>query len=112
MNTLTPSLPQAVKFPGGKVLTYTPADSIFDGSYNKSTFSPFFSSFFSLEFLSRTQAKGKKGLNDFKSSTFIGRFQSDGAVSMAVKGLRRNPYLPADRSMTSLFKTKLGGHEK
>jgi len=30
---------------------------------------------------------GKKGLNDFKFGTFIGRFQSKGAASIAVKGL-------------------------
>ena len=29
---------------------------------------------------------GEKGLSDFKSGTCIGRFLSDGAVSMAVKG--------------------------
>ena len=34
---LTPSLPQPVKFPGWKMLTNTPANSIFDGSNNKST---------------------------------------------------------------------------
>ena len=90
--------------------TYTPANSIFDGSYNKSTFSTLKKKY--IKILSRTQAKGKKCLNGFKSGTFFGRFQSDGAVSIAVKGLRRNPYLPADRSMTSLFKTKLGGHAK
>ena len=32
--------------------------------------------------------KGVKGLNDFKFSTFIGHFQSDGAASIAVKGLK------------------------
>ena len=32
--------------------------------------------------------RGQKGLNDFKLSTFIGRFESDGAASIAVKGLR------------------------
>ena len=31
---------------------------------------------------------GKKSLNDFKFGTFIGRFPSDGAASMAEKGLR------------------------
>ena len=31
--------------------------------------------------------RGKKGLNDFKFGTFIGRFPSDGTVSVAVKGL-------------------------
>ena len=30
-DVLTPSLPQPVKFSGSKMLTYTPADSIFDG---------------------------------------------------------------------------------
>ena len=30
---------------------------------------------------------GEKDLNDFKLGTFIGRFQRDGAASMAVKGL-------------------------
>ena len=29
----------------------------------------------------------KKSLNDFKCGTFTGRFPSDGAASMAVKGL-------------------------
>ena len=31
---------------------------------------------------------GEKGLNDLKFGTFIGCFQSDGAASMGVKGLR------------------------
>ena len=31
---------------------------------------------------------GGRGLNDFEFATFSGRFQSDGAASMAVKGLR------------------------
>ena len=31
--------------------------------------------------------KEEKGLNDFKFGTFGGRFPSDGAASMAVKGL-------------------------
>ena len=30
---------------------------------------------------------GKKSLNDFKFGTFIGRFPSDSAASIAVKGL-------------------------
>ena len=30
---------------------------------------------------------GGRSLNDFKFGTFIGRFQSDDAASMAVKGL-------------------------
>ena len=31
-----------------------------------------------------------EGLNDFKFGTFVDRFQSDGAASMAVKGLKLN----------------------
>ena len=39
--------------------------------------------------------RGKKGLNDFRFGIFIGRFESDGAASMAVKGLslRLNRYV-------------------
>ena len=56
---LTSSLPQAVKFPG-----------IF------------------IEIFSHAHAKGViKSLNDFKFDAFVGRFQSDGVESMAVKGL-------------------------
>ena len=36
---------------------------------------------------SRAHAKGKKDLNDFKFGTFVGRFPSDGAASIAVKRL-------------------------
>ena len=31
---------------------------------------------------------GEKGLNDFKFGPFVGRFWSDGAASMVLKGLR------------------------
>ena len=41
-----------------------------------------------IESLSHVHAKGRKRLNDFKFGSFIGRVQSDGAGSMAVKGLR------------------------
>ena len=41
-----------------------------------------------IEILSRAHAIGKKHPNDFKFGTFIGRFQSNDAASMAVKGLR------------------------
>ena len=34
---------------------------------------------------------GGEGLNDLKFGTFIGRFPSDGATSMAVKGLILSP---------------------
>ena len=63
--------------------TYTPANSIFDGPVTN-----LFSILCSLiEVLSCGQAKGEKGFNDFKFGTFMGRFQSVGAASMAVKGL-------------------------
>ena len=39
-----------------------------------------------IEFLSRAHVEGKR-LYDFKFGNFIGRFPSDGAASMAVKGL-------------------------
>ena len=41
-----------------------------------------------IELFLRAHAKGKKVLTDLKFGTFIGRFWSDGAASMAVKGLR------------------------
>ena len=79
---LTPSLPQPVK-----VLTYTPADSTFDG--------PVTSLLSVLNILTehfscakKEREKGaKKILNDFKFGTFVGCFPSDVAASMAVKGL-------------------------
>ena len=40
-----------------------------------------------IEILSPAHAKGRKGLDDVKFGTFTGRFPSDGAASMAVKGL-------------------------
>ena len=39
------------------------------------------------EMFSRAHAKGKKVPDDFKFGIVIGRFPSDGAASMAVKGL-------------------------
>lgn len=39
------------------------------------------------EIFSRTHAKLKKGLNDFKIGTFIGRFRNDSEASMTAKGL-------------------------
>ena len=39
------------------------------------------------EILSRGHVKGKKGLSDLKSGTFIVRFWSDDAPSMPAKGL-------------------------
>ena len=42
-----------------------------------------------IEILSCAHTKGgKKGHSDLKFGTFIGRFQSDGAASMEVKGLK------------------------
>ena len=61
----------------------TPANSIFDGPITKllSVLCIL------IEILSRGHAKRGKGLNDFKFGTFIRPFTSDGAASMAVKGL-------------------------
>ena len=41
-----------------------------------------------IEIVSRARAKGGKSLNDFKFGTIVGRFQSDGVASMAMKGLK------------------------
>ena len=57
------------------------ADSIFDGPITNLLC-------ILIESLSCVHAKGRKRVNDFKFDTFIGRVQSDGAGSMAVKGLR------------------------
>ena len=81
--SLTPSLPQFVKCPWSKLRTYTPANSIFDGPI-PSLLSLLY---ILIEIISRASAKGKKGFNDFRLGTLIGLFQSDGAASMAVKGL-------------------------
>ena len=62
-----------------------PADNVFDGPVTSllSTLCIL------IEILSPAHAKGEKSLNDFKFGTFAGRFPSDGAASMAVKGLKR-----------------------
>ena len=80
---MTPSPPQPVKLPGLKVFAYTPVNSIFDGP----TATLLSILYILIDILSCTPPKGKKGLSDFTFGTFIGRFQSDGAASMAVKGL-------------------------
>ena len=93
--------------------TYTPPNSIFDGTVTNllSTLCIL------IEILSPAQAKGAKSLNGFKFGTFIGRFPSDGATNMAVKGLRglrtgprgrrrRRISFSCDRSSTAPFKTK------
>ena len=80
---LTPYLPQFVKFPGRKVHTCTPANSIFDGPVT--TVLSILCNL--VEGLSRAPAKRGKSLNDFKFSTSVGRFSSDGAAGTAVKGL-------------------------
>ena len=41
-----------------------------------------------IEICSRAHAKGKKDRNDFQFGTFVGRFPSESAASMAVKGLK------------------------
>ena len=40
-----------------------------------------------IKILSHACAKRKKDVTDFQFGTFVGRFQSDSAASMAVKGL-------------------------
>ena len=43
-----------------------------------------------IEIFLRARAKGQKDVTDFKSGTFVGRFPSDGAASIAVKGLNKS----------------------
>ena len=43
-----------------------------------------------IEILPRAHGKEEKGLYDFRFGAFTGHFQSDGAESMAVKGLRQH----------------------
>ena len=64
--------------------TYTPANSIFDSAITNllSTLCIL------IQILFRAHARGGS-LNDFSFGTFIGRFQSDGAEIMAVKGLKK-----------------------
>ena len=68
--------------------TYAPENSVFDG---------LITNLLSIlcilvEVISRAYAKEVKSLNGFKFGTFIGRFPSDGAAGMTVKGLRRSEY--------------------
>ena len=60
-----------------------PADSIFDGPVAK----PLSMLCILTEIFPPAHAKGQKSLDGFKFCTFIGRFQTDGAASTAVKGL-------------------------
>ena len=46
-----------------------------------------------IEILSRAHGKRPQNLNDFKLDTFIGHFPSNGAASMAVKGLKAHRVL-------------------
>ena len=65
--------------------TYTPANSISDG--------PITTVFNAVQFVKKKKSfylsceRGER-LNDFRFGTLIGRFRSDGAASMSVKGLR------------------------
>ena len=65
------------------MLTYTPANSIFDGPL--ATLLSVLCIL--MEVLSLAHAKGKKVLNDFKFGIFVDRFPNDDATSMAVKWL-------------------------
>ena len=81
--------------------TYTPADSIFDGpaTYVLSVLH------FDRNPVTCSCDGEKKDHNDFKLGTFIGRFQSDGAASMAAKGLMLHCHLHND------FCIKVGSDE-
>ena len=57
-----------------------------------------------VEIILRVHMKRKKGLNDFKFGTFIGRFANDCVASVAVKGLRRSGFSATDNKL--LLKTK------
>ena len=81
---LTPSLPQPVKFLGLKVRAYMPTESIFDGPITNLL--SVLSSLIEILFMYSREGV-KKSYNVFKFGTFIGRFPSDSAASMAVKGL-------------------------
>ena len=66
--------------------TYTPSNGIFDGP-NITNLLSILSIL--IEILSRAHENGqKKSRNDFRFGTPISRFSSDGAASVAVKGLR------------------------
>ena len=82
--------------------TDTSANSIFDGPITNllSTMCIL------IEILSCAHAKRGKGLNDFKFGTFIGRFQSDGAASMAVKWLKEKNSLCVFPVMTEFLQLK------
>ena len=49
-----------------------------------------------------TFEKGQKGRNDFKFCTFVGRFWSDGAASMAAKGLTQQQQEPIAQYFTDM----------
>ena len=68
--SLTPSLPQPVKFLVWKVHTYRPANSIFDG---RITHLLLILSIL-IEILSPAHAKGEKTLNDFRFGTLTDLF--------------------------------------
>ena len=69
-----------------------PENSIFDG-----LISNLFSTLCILiEILLCAYAKERKSQNDFKFGTFTGHFLSDGAESMAVKGLKYSGAQPVD----------------
>ena len=64
-----------------------------------------------IEILSPAHAKAAKSLNNFKFGLFIGRFPSDEAASMAVKGLNyvfccTDETVEADNSRNWMLRTK------
>ena len=93
---LTPSLSQPVKFPGWKVHTCTPPDAVFDGPITNLHSALCIL----LEIPLCAHAKGgKKGHNDVRFGTFIGRFPTDPLSSMAVKWLMN--YTPTKQTYVS-----------
>ena len=52
--------------------------------------------------------RGKKGLNGFILATFVGRFPSDGATSMAVKGLTGSGSVHCRDHFLAIFAMELG----
>ena len=68
---------------------YVPANGIFDGPITN----PLLALCILIEILSRTHTKGEKAVI-VPNLALFGRFPSDGAACMAVKGLRGKKYVP------------------
>ena len=100
LRNLTPFLPQHVKYPGWKVHTHMPVKSIFDGSNFNTAHT-----YANLSTCSCEGEKKRKRLNDFKFGTCIGRFPSDVAARMAMKGLMFQPLKQRQSPRKQLLRT-------